>query len=643
MVRIKRVDAEIGLIALIAGTIRVDRFNLVQPEVLIETNRQGRGNWVFDRRRPTPVPAAPDAGKPPLALDVRRLRVANGRVIFRNGANGHEQRLDLVQMNIRSRTAEDPLSIDLAATLDGRPFTLVGSLGSLIGLSGRQQPLPMEFKVRMGDARATLTGAMAQPLELAGIDVRVAAEGDELAGVMRYFDIDTPALGRYRLSGRLTGSARLLGASDVVVVVGDPGHTGVRLQGAIRDVPGFAGADFSVSARIADPKQHGYFARQTALTLPPIGLQARVTQSRDGYVIRDIAVSLGNSSLSGTAAIVPREPRWKFTAQLAGPLIDVRELLPRLGPGAGTQPPPKQGERLFSDAPLSIDWLGAIDLDLKLRADRLALAATPELYAVNAHVVLADGRFSLDRLLLKLSPEGNALSARLQLRTTPTGKLDVNASAQGAAIELAHLLALAHRASGISGALTDVTFEAHATGGSLHELMAGLNGEARFVVGPGQVDERTLDRGADLLTRFFTLVYPFAQEKSHTTLKCAVVRLPARAGIITVNRSIALETEKVSIVASGIIDLRRETIELHARTQARKGLGLGTGKLTNMYQIQGALAAPSVAISGKGALGSGLSTGAAVGTAGVSLLVERLLLTDRQPCRTALGPPPEAN
>jgi hypothetical protein len=173
--------------------------------------------------------------------------------------------------------------------------------------------------------------------------------------------------------------------------------------------------------------------------------------------------------------------------------------------------------------------------------------------------------------------------------------------------------------------------------------MAGLNGEARFVVGAGQVDERTIGRGADLLTRFFMLAYPFAKEKSYTPLECAVVRLPVRDGIVTVNRSIALVTEKVSIVASGIIDLRHETIELHARTQARRGLGLGTGKLTNMYQIQGALGAPSLGLSGKGALSSGMSTGAAVGTAGVSLLVERLLLTDRHPCRTALEPPSASN
>ena len=783
MVHVKRLEAEIDLLALIAGTIKIDRFNLLQPEVLIETDRQGRGNWASDQRESPPAAAGPGIGSPPFALDVREVRVVNGRLTFRSGVTGREHRVDLARLIIRSRSTADPLSIDLAGSVNGRPFTVVGSVGSLIDLPVRRQPLPLQLTVQAGDARGSLTGTVAQPfelagidvrvaaegkelaevmryfgvnapalgryrlsgrlsgstdslaardvvlvvndgratltgavaqlydmagidarvvaegdelaevmryfgvnapalgryrltgrlsgsadslaardvvlvvndgratltgavarlLEMAGIDVRVAAEGDEFAEVMRYFGVNVPALGRYRLSGRLSGSARSLAANDVKLLVGNPERTGARLQGEFRDVLGLAGAEFEVSARVADLKNYVNVTWLTAPTLPALKLHGRVTQSRDAYVIRNLAVSLGHSSLSGTASVSPHTPRWNFTAQLAGPLIDLHELAPRPAAGAQSQPPPKEGEKLFSAEPLSLGWLDAVDLDLKLQAERLVRKVGQELYAVNAHVVLADGKFSLDPLLIKLSPDDNALAVRLRAHAASTGKVDVSASVQGAAIKLANLLALMGRPKSVSGAPTDVMLKFHATGGSVRELMAGLNGEARMIVGAGQLDERAIETGADLLTRFFSLAYPFAKEKSYTALECAVVRLPVRDGIVTVNRSIALQTEKVSIAASGIIDLRRETIELLARTHAREGLGLGTGKLTNMYQIQGALGAPSLGLSGKGALSTGMSTGAAVGTAGISLLVERLLLTDRHPCRTALGTPPEAN
>ena len=639
MMRVKRLDAEIDLLALITGTIRIDRFNLLQPEVLVETNRQGLGNWVFEQRRAQPVPAAPHTKR--FALDIREVGVVNGHVIFRNGVNGREQRFDLASLNIRSGAAKELLSIDLASTVNDLPVTLTGCVGSLVDFAESRQPLPLQFAAQVGDARVTLTGAVADPLKLAGVDVRVTAEGDEFAETARNFGIVVPAFGRYRLSGRLSGSAHSLAASDVLLVVGDPEHTGARLQGAVRDVFGPVGADFVVSARVAGLKGLPYF---TGLTLPApsvLKLQARVIQSREGYAIRDFAVSLGNSRLSGTAAITRRAPRLKLTAQLGGPLLDLHELIPLPPSGAAPEPSPKD-ERLFSDKPLSLGWLNAIDLDLNLSIERLMRRNGNELHAVNAHVVLADGKFSLDPLRMMLSPDGNALSVRLRAGATPAGKLDVRATLQGAAIELARLLALADKTAGISGARTDVAFDVHATGGSVRELMAGLNGEARFVVGAGRLDGRTLYLGTNLLTEFFKLANPFSKDETYTELKCAVVRLPVQDGLVTVDRSIALEMSKVNIVASGIIDLRRETIELYASTQARKGLGLST-KVTNMFKIQGALGAPSLGVSGEGALRSSVSVGVAVGTVGLSLLAERLMLEDSHPCRTALGPSPASN
>ena len=161
-------------------------------------------------------------------------------------------------------------------------------------------------------------------------------------------------------------------------------------------------------------------------------------------------------------------------------------------------------------------------------------------------------------------------------------------------------------------------------------------------MGKGRLDGRTLYLGTNLLTEFFKLANPFSKDEPYTELECAVVRLPVQDGIVTVDRSIALELSNVNIVASGIIDLRNETIELRARMQARKGLGLST-EVANMFEIQGTLGAPSLGVSGEGALRSGVSVGVAVGTVGLSLLAERLMLADSHPCRTALGSSPASN
>ena len=640
MIRVKRLDAEINLLTLITGTIRIDRFNLLQPEVLVETNRQGQGNWAFAPRQAPARPAAPRTEGRDFGLDIREVRVVDGHVVFRNGVTGREQHFHLASLNIHSRAANEPLSVDLKANVNDLPITLTGSVGSLIKVAETRQPLPLRLTAQVGYTRVTLTGTVAEPIKLAGIDVRVTAESDDFAKSAHNLGIIVPDFGRYRLSGRLSGSARSLAASDVLLIVGNPEHTGARLQGAIPNVFGPAGADFVLSARVADLEDLSYF---TGLTLPAastLELQGRVTQSRAGYAIRDFAVTLSHSRLSGTAAITSSAGRLKLTAQLDGPVVDLHELVgspPGARPGARAT-----DEYLFPDKPLSLGWLNAIDLALNLRIERLVRRNGHELHGISAHVAVANGAFSLDPLSVKLSPDGNGLSLRLQARATPAGKLDVHAALQGGAIELARLLALAGTTAGISGARTDVALDVRSTGGSIRDLMAGLNGEARVVVGKGRLDGRTLYLGANLLTEFLKLANPFSKDESYTDLECAVVRLPVKDGIVTVDRSMALELSNVNIVASGIIDLRRETIDLRARTQARKGLGLST-EVANMFAIQGPLGAPSLGVSGEGAIRSGVSVGVAVGTVGVSLLVERLMLADRQPCRTALGLSPASN
>jgi uncharacterized protein involved in outer membrane biogenesis len=631
MLRVRRLDAEFDLLALVTGTLRMNRFNLLQPEVLLETNRQGHGNWAFDQPPSSTEPERSQTER--LALDIREVLIENGHLLFRNGANGSEYRFALTRLSLRSRVPGDPLSIVLAASVNDHPFALSGQVGPLATFVTSGKLLPLEFAGQMGSARVTIKGVVAQPRKLDGVDVFVTAEGGDLADVFRAFGVEAPPLGRYRLNGKLIGSVQSLAAREMTLVVGDPEHNGARLQGTIRNVIGPVGVDVAVSARIAEP---GRWPALAGRTVPVLDLKGRLTQTRDGYAIRDTVVTLGNSRLTGSVAVVLRAPRVKLTAQFSSPMLDMREWVSP--PATDTEPKrPQADQHLFSDRPLPLDWLNAFNLDLQFQAERLVWHSDQVLHALHAHAVVADGQLSLSPLLVKLVPDGESLSIGLQVATTPAGKYDVQASVQATAIELTKLLALTGTTAGITGARTDVALALRATGVSMRDLMAGLNGEARIVVGAARLDGRTLYLGTNLLTELFMRANPFSKNEPYTELGCAVIRLPVRDGHVIVDRSVALEMPKANIVASGIIDLQHEDVELHFRSQARQGLGLST-EVSNMFMIRGALAAPSIGVSGKGALRSGVTVGVAVGTAGVSLLVERLMLADRHPCRTALSP-----
>jgi hypothetical protein len=136
---------------------------------------------------------------------------------------------------------------------------------------------------------------------------------------------------------------------------------------------------------------------------------------------------------------------------------------------------------------------------------------------------------------------------------------------------------------------------------------------------------------------------PLAKHEDTSQLTCAVARFNIRDGIATTQKGIAVRTDKVDVVGSGIVDLRTESLDLGIRPRARQGVGLSiSSPLAGMTRLRGTFSNPSIGIDEGGTLRTAATVGAAAATGGLSLLGELLVdkaTADEDPCRTALGQP----
>jgi uncharacterized protein involved in outer membrane biogenesis len=73
LAKAKRVAGSLALAPLLGGRIDIDRLTLFEPDVLLETNAKGVGNWVLGR----PSPAAPAAERSQVSAGYSRS--ATGR------------------------------------------------------------------------------------------------------------------------------------------------------------------------------------------------------------------------------------------------------------------------------------------------------------------------------------------------------------------------------------------------------------------------------------------------------------------------------------------------------------------------------------------------------------------------------------
>jgi len=145
-----------------------------------------------------------------------------------------------------------------------------------------------------------------------------------------------------------------------------------------------AGLAVSVVGEIAQPQQaRGYalnltlkgpslagIGAMTATELPPGGpvdVAARIEDADAGIRFRDLAGRIGNSDLAGTVTVLPGSPNWRIDADLTSANLDLHDfILPREDDGVAVNDP-----RIFTARPLPHRWIGRIDMNAKLAAQKI--------------------------------------------------------------------------------------------------------------------------------------------------------------------------------------------------------------------------------------------------------------------------------
>ncbi|MBD0270631.1 MAG: AsmA family protein [Acetobacteraceae bacterium] len=197
MARVGRVEAELALLPLLSRRLELRRVVLRAPDILLETDAEGRPNWAF---APTggaepgapaaaadapPVPAAEAEGgvaasapRPP-PVSVERITVTDGRVAYRDGATGRTRTLEIGRFGTEPVAGQDGLlRFDGGAALDGLPIALEGTAGGPARLfaAGPAAPWPLRAAVAAAGAELRVEGAVERPLQARDWRFAVAAK-----------------------------------------------------------------------------------------------------------------------------------------------------------------------------------------------------------------------------------------------------------------------------------------------------------------------------------------------------------------------------------------------------------------------------------------------------------------------------------
>ncbi len=288
MVEAKRLEVQVALLPLLRGTIHVNKLVILESDILLETDAQGRGNWEFQPAAATqaaPVPSGPQpvqsAGGGFRLPQFDAVNIEGALLVFNDGELRKTRRFSLGHLNLKSKDDYSPQGVDINGTYNAFYFEIKGEVGSTAVLSVPGTKFPIDVTATLGatPSKVRVQGHMTDPLVGAGYDLKITAETNEIAQIGDFLrDADFAQLALPKL-GPLSASLRLIEAvpsgkpsiREIAVEAGRPDLARLRATGAVGDLVGRKGIAVDVTLDGTETAAFsGFTAPGMDKPLPPI-------------------------------------------------------------------------------------------------------------------------------------------------------------------------------------------------------------------------------------------------------------------------------------------------------------------------------------------------------------------------------------
>ncbi len=491
----------------------------------------------------------------------------------------------------------------------------------------------LRASARIAGSDARVHGSVIDLLDARNFTLDFDLQSDHPDRLAQLADMELPPLDRLEATGTLSNKRDVVGVDDLSVLAFTDGAS-MKVTGSVRDLSNPRSLRLEVQVQA---ESLASLSRIVDVELPDVGpVQGSATFSgdRQAFHLDALRARAGDNDLSGTLAIEQKGGRLVINGSVAATNLDLYELLPKAAKDdAGRDDDPEQ-LRVFSADPIPLTPIRALDAELRLHAQRLTIAA----------VVIENVDLNIEQKAgwLRLAFSADAFGGRA------TGVLSVDAGVEPAAwvLELDGIQYLLeetnrqiHHIANVEGGRTDLELRLRGHGNSWREIMAGLDGRLYIVSETVTVHDAGLSRAEEgLLIAVVRLATPEEDEQGRTIVECAVLGFDINDGIASADRTIALETTKVSMAANGQINLKDESLDMAAAFTSRNVLKLRSGSLWKAVTVRGTLAEPKLSVDPTAAAKTAATVAGAIFTAGLSLIAQETTLRltqDSNPCGTA--------
>lgn len=264
MLRIPYAEATLGIMPLLLGRLEITSLVLSQPDLVLETDPAGVGNWQFpppqaeqllqfDQVSSRPRWARRHAAQERVDVLLELLRIRNGRLRWRNNA-GDWSSVDVKRLDAAAPGMDGPGLLTAQVLHADRMVNVTLNTGPLERLrdSAATAPWPFRLDLETKGAHARIAGTLTRPRDLHGYVLAAEGAADNLGDLNGLLHTHLPPLRNLLFKVNLADSGGVM-----------PTISGVSLRASESDldtwVPGLRVAAVNITADSFEQPVHAGF------------------------------------------------------------------------------------------------------------------------------------------------------------------------------------------------------------------------------------------------------------------------------------------------------------------------------------------------------------------------------------------------
>lgn len=452
-----------------------------------------------------------------------------------------------------------------------------GSAGLLTKLLTDTRNLPIDLKIKQGNASLSLKGQIGNLSKLSQIRLDAQFSVSKLASFLRLWGISIPKFldVNTALKFSVGGDLQKLTFKGIDIDVDKKAFV-ISADGEALNLEKNPSLTLKTNAAL---NKSGFSEK---LNLKPFEVMLNVRANKESASLENITFKAGRSDLAGNILL-----NWKNTLyvepKLTSSYLNVKDIV-ETNQQTGAKnipinPPSVKNAPFIPNAKVDFDILKKFNLGGKIEISHLFLTdQLTDYLTINISPKLNKGHLTSDftGVLLSGKIRGNidmdadkkALTLKFVGQTLDLDKIrDINKTIKGAKVNTE--ISLSSRGNTIKNLATN------SEGQILIELLGGTITDKWFNSLPSAVSKAKQKSG----------LLDFSTSDQKTDIMCGAINVPVKNGIITSNEKIVLQTDALNFVAKGQINLRNETVNLTIIPSINQTRGMANSLLSTIQAI----------------------------------------------------------